>query len=40
MSTLDQMNAFVTVVEEGSFTAAAQQPNISPTAMSRKKFLC
>lgn len=36
MSTLDQMNAFVTVVEEGSCTAAAQQLNISPTAMSKK----
>lgn len=36
MSTLDQMQAFVTVVEEGSFTAAAIQFNISPTAMSKK----
>jgi DNA-binding transcriptional LysR family regulator len=36
MSTLDQMRAFVAVVEEGSFTAAALQFNISPTAMSKK----
>ena len=36
MSTLDQMQAFVTVVEEGSFTAAALQFDISPTAMSKK----
>ena len=36
MSTLDQMQAFVTVVEEGSFTAAALQFNISRTAMSKK----
>jgi DNA-binding transcriptional LysR family regulator len=36
MSTLDQMQAFVAVVEEGSFTAAALQTDISPTAMSKK----
>jgi len=36
MSTLDQMQAFVAVVEEGSFTAAAIQFDISPTAMSKK----
>lgn len=36
MSTLDQMQAFVTVVEEGSFTAAALQFDISPTAMCKK----
>ncbi len=36
MSTLDQMRAFVAVVEEGSFTAAALQFDISPTAMSKK----
>ncbi len=36
MSTLNQMQAFVTVVEEGSFTAAALQIGISPTAMSKK----
>jgi len=36
MSTLDQMSAFVTVVEEGSFTAAALQFNISPAAMCKK----
>ncbi|MCK4608431.1 MAG: LysR family transcriptional regulator [Gammaproteobacteria bacterium] len=30
------MQAFVTVVEEGSFTAAALQFDISPTAMSKK----
>jgi len=36
MSTLDQMQAFVAVVEEGSFTAAALQFNISPTAMCKK----
>lgn len=36
MSTLDQMQAFMAVVEEGSFTAAALQFDISPTAMSKK----
>ena len=36
MSTLDQMRAFVAVVEEGSFTAAALQFDISVTAMSKK----
>lgn len=36
MSTLDQMQAFVTVVEEGSFTAAALKFDLSPTAMSKK----
>jgi DNA-binding transcriptional LysR family regulator len=36
MSTLDQMQAFVAVVEQGSFTAAALQFDISPTAMSKK----
>ncbi len=36
MSTLDQMQAFVAVVEEGSFTAVALQFNISPTAMCKK----
>lgn len=36
MSTLDQMQAFIAVVEEGSFTAAALQFDISPTAMSKK----
>lgn len=36
MSTLDQMQAFVTVVEEGSFTAAALQFDVSPTAMCKK----
>jgi DNA-binding transcriptional LysR family regulator len=36
MSTLDQMQAFVAVVEEGSFTAASLQFDISPTAMSKK----
>jgi DNA-binding transcriptional LysR family regulator len=36
MSTLDRMQAFVAVVEEGSFTAAAQQFDISPTAMCKK----
>lgn len=36
MSTLDQIKAFVAVVEEGSFTAAALQFDISPTAMSKK----
>lgn len=36
MSTLDQMQAFIAVVEEGSFTAAALRFNISPTAMSKK----
>lgn len=36
MSTLDQMQAFVAVVEEGSFTAGALQFNISPAAMCKK----
>jgi DNA-binding transcriptional LysR family regulator len=36
MSTLEQMQAFVAVVEEGSFTAAALQFDISPTAMCKK----
>ncbi len=36
MSTLDQMQAFVTVVEEGSFTAAGMQFAISTTAMCKK----
>ena len=36
MSTLDQMQAFVAVVEEGSFTAAALQFDVSPTAMCKK----
>lgn len=36
MSTLDQMRAFVTVVEEGSFTAASLQFDISPPAMCKK----
>lgn len=36
MNTLDQMQAFVAVVEEGSFTAAAQRFDISTTAMSKK----
>lgn len=36
MGTLDQMQAFVAVVEEGSFTAAALQFDISPTAMCKK----
>ncbi len=36
MSTLDQMQAFVAVVEEGSFTAASVRFDISPTAMSKK----
>lgn len=36
MSTLNQMQAFVTVVEEGSFTAAALRFDISPTAMCKK----
>tara|TARA_R110000868_G_scaffold318028_1_gene578815 strand:- start:26896 stop:27471 length:576 start_codon:yes stop_codon:yes gene_type:complete len=36
MSTLDQMQAFVAIVEEGSFTAAALQFDVSPTAMSKK----
>jgi DNA-binding transcriptional LysR family regulator len=36
MSTLDQMQAFVAVIEEGSFTAAALRFNISPTAMCKK----
>jgi DNA-binding transcriptional LysR family regulator len=36
MSTLDQMQAFVAVVEEGSFTAAALQFDISPTAICKK----
>ena len=36
MSTLDQMRAFIAVVEEGSFTAAALQFDISVTAMSKK----
>lgn len=36
MSTLDQMQAFVAVVEQGSFTAAALHFNISPTAMCKK----
>ena len=36
MSTLNQMQAFVAVVEEGSFTAAALLFDISPTAMCKK----
>jgi DNA-binding transcriptional LysR family regulator len=36
MSTLDQMQAFITVVEEGSFTAASLQLDISPAAMCKK----
>lgn len=36
MGTLDQMQAFVAVVEEGSFTAAALQFDISATAMCKK----
>ena len=36
MSTLNQMQAFIAVVEEGSFTAAALQFDISPTAMCKK----
>src|SRR3989338_8431029 len=36
MSTLDQMQAFVAVVEEGSFTAAALQFDICSTAMCKK----
>ncbi len=36
MNTLDQMQAFVEVVERGSFTAAALSFDISPTAMSKK----
>jgi DNA-binding transcriptional LysR family regulator len=36
MSTLDKMQAFVAVIEEGSFTAASVQFNISPTAMCKK----
>lgn len=36
MSTLDQMQAFVAVVEEGSFTAAALKFDVSTTAMSKK----
>jgi DNA-binding transcriptional LysR family regulator len=36
MNTLDQMQAFVAVAEEGSFTAAAMQFDISPTAMCKK----
>lgn len=36
MSTLDQMQGFVAVVEQGSFTAAALQFDISPTAMCKK----
>ncbi len=36
MTTLDQMRAFVAVVEAGSFTAAALQFDISVTAMSKK----
>lgn len=36
MSTLEQMRGFVGAVEEGSFTAAALQFEISPTAMSKK----
>lgn len=36
MSTLNQMQAFVAVVEEGSFTAASLQFDISPTAMCKK----
>ena len=36
MSTLNQMQAFVAVVDEGSFTAAAMHFDISPTAMCKK----
>jgi len=36
MSTLDQMQAFVAVIEEGSFTAAAIKFGISPTAICKR----
>ena len=36
MSTLNQIEAFIAVVEQGSFTASAIKFNISPTAISKK----
>jgi DNA-binding transcriptional LysR family regulator len=36
MSTLEQMQAFVAAVEQGSFTAASENFGISPAALSKK----